>query len=84
MTIDDLSAAYVQIVENRFDLMEFHAKLQGVNIKRPNVNTSDAKDKEKEFNERIRKRVEEQNLQKARSGEKVKIADGVGYQVIGG
>jgi superfamily II RNA helicase len=84
MTLDDLTAAYTQIMENKFDLMEFHAKLQGIDIKRPNMDSGDVKTKRDEFNDRIRQKVEEQNLQKARSGQKVKIADGVGYQVIGG
>lgn len=82
--MNDLTAAYIKIAENKFDLMEFHAKLKGVDIKRPKFDTSDADKKMNDFNERIRSKVEEQNLQKARSGQKVKMADGVGYQVIGG
>ena len=85
MTLDDLTAAYTQIVENKFDRMDFEAKLQGVDIKKPNIgsNTETSK-KQEDFNNRVREKMDSQNLQKARSGQNISPAQGVGYKVIGG
>jgi hypothetical protein len=82
--LEELMETYKQILENRLDEMEFSAKLQGVDINRPKVDSKEDQ-KIQDFNERLRARVDQERSkspQKANTSRK--FSDGVGYQVIGG
>jgi len=85
LTIDELLETYEKIMEKKMDDMEFMARMNGADFKRPQVQTEEVtKDKKQEpgLVQRLKQRKEQEKEKLATSGEKVNFSEGIGYQII--
>lgn len=85
MTIEELIETYESIVDKRTDEMEFLAKINGAEFKRPSRPPTSGEEKEKNspgLVERLKQKRETQKEVSAVSGERTNFSEGVGYQVI--
>lgn len=84
LTLDELTETYKKILDNKLDHMDFLASLQGIDLKRPKVDETEATKKQGSFNERLKARMEQQAIKSAGTGQPTRFAEGVGYRVVGG